>query len=250
MSSEKHLANEIRTELRGIIRQRDDLQQPLASFTRRENAPEGRPPYYVNFDSRPHRDVIGLQIGVKQLKLPDERILDMAYRLAESVWHLKDRLKAISATRGIAHEIEDVVARSKELLIVADLANNKKHGPLRRPRSSLTPCFGVLSFDKDGNPIDGRGFVRFDTSASGTIELYYDGARMDKELLVTHREPIPFTLQVLVGDPQTSLGNAADLVYLAFRDLLPLIGATGVLEGDSPQIRVLASDLGIANHVD
>ncbi len=234
MANNQELAAEIRRELRSIRRQRDEWRRPLEKFEPNPNANSGQPPHYVMFDMRRRRCINGLRIGIKCLQLPDERILDGVYRLAESVWHLKDRLKTWGQAQGLDLNVESHAASAGSLLIVADLANMKKHGELLRPRSNRSPRLGVLRHDENGRADkEGSGLVSFDTSNSGVVEVFYDGSRKDKELLVTHAVPIPFKVEVLVDDGGTSLGNAVDFIYSAFREWLPIIDDAGVLsDGD------------------
>lgn len=244
-SASSELAAEIRHELRSILRQRDDLRRPLNKFEPVKDPTKGQPPHYVVFHLGPHRSIVGLRTQFNRLTLPDERIIDAVYGFAQSVWHLKDRLKLWIASRKMDLDVEAFAGSNPDLLIVADLANSKKHGPLRRPRSCHTPCLGVLTSDEHENPTDGTGIVSFDTSRSGVAELFYDSARAEKELLVTNRVPIPFTVEILVGDPQTSLGNAVEFIFLAFRGWLPLIEESSVLDSDDRQTQELVNELGL-----
>ena len=58
------LGMEIRREIRSVLRQRDDLRQPLSKFEQNPNTGSGQPPHYVVFDLRPRRRINGLRIGV------------------------------------------------------------------------------------------------------------------------------------------------------------------------------------------
>ena len=181
----------------------------------------------------------------KSLILPDERILDLAYRFAESVWHLKDRLKTWVEAKGLDCDIESIASSREELLVVADLANQKKHGALRQPRSGRSPRLGTPRRDDSGANVGaGSGVVSFDTSKSGPMVWFYSGSRKEKELLVTNPVPIPFTLEILVGDGETSLGNASEFIYSAFCRWLPIIKDAGILAGDR-ESEELRKDLGL-----
>lgn len=210
------VAAEIRTELRSILRQKGELRKPLNAFGLDRSRPAGQPRYYVLFDQGRRRVVKGLRLGGLQvLELPDERIIDGVFELAKSVWQLKDRLKLWVKAQGLSTNIEAEANKSQHLLICADMANWKKHGA-NKNRSGLAPRITT---------------VVFDTSQSGKLELYYDGATKQKELLVTTTSPIPFRVEVVGNNGTTQLGDAVDLIDAAFMDWLPVIQTVGVLSG-------------------
>jgi hypothetical protein len=197
------VASEIRAELRSILRQRDDLHRPLDWFGLAEFKPVGVPRYYVLFDHNPRLVVTGLRLGgVGSLRLRDERILDRIFEYAKSVWHLKDRLKLWVKAKGFAIDVEAAANKSRNLLICADLANWKKHGE-NKNRSGLAPR------------ID---YVTFDTSRSGGVELYFDGASKHQELLVANDVPIPFRAEAVSGNGAGTLGDAINIIDRAFED--------------------------------
>lgn len=138
-------------------------------------------------------------------------------------------------------------AKKKELLlIVADLANSKKHGTLEQPRSRRSPRLGVIQRGDDGEIFgDGSGLVSFDTSQSGVVEFFYHGSRKEKELLVTNPVPIPFTIEVLVDDGPTSLGAAVEFISSAFLEWLPIIKDAGILAADDRESEELVRELGL-----
>ena len=214
-ASANKVATEIRTELRSILRQRDDLRKPLEVFGEVQSRPDNVPRYYVMFDLNPRLVVEGLRLGgCGGISLPDERIIDKVFEFAKGVWHLKDRLKLWAKASGFAIDIEAEAAKDRDLMACADLANWKKHGK-NRNRSNRDP--------KIGN-------VRFDTSKSGGIEIYYDGATKRQEVLVVNPVPIPFSVEVVDQDGAT-LGNAIDLIERAFSAWLPIINTLGILSG-------------------
>lgn len=229
------IAHGIHTELRSIRRQWDDLRKPLGKFEPLEWKPPGEPRYYVTFDLNERRRIKGLKLRSGTLVFPDERILDGFLRLAESVWHLKDRLRQWAKTKGATVDIEGTIKRSKALQVCADLANQKKHGR-NENRSGLDPQLGVLT---DSGEADGEGLVRFDTSKSGVLEWFYDGPTNRKELLVTDPVPIPYQVEVLVDDGKPTLGDAVELIHRAFCDWLPLIKELGILASDDRESQAL-----------
>ena len=209
------LAKEIRAELRSIVRQRDELSKPLDAFGEVVDLPLGEPRFCVMFDAKPRRKVHGLQARMPTLTLPDERISDQVMEFAKSVWQLKDRLKLWVKAHGLSTDIEGEANKSSDLLVTADLANWKKHGE-NKNRSGLNPRTTE---------------VRFDTSKNGVVELYYDGASKEKELLVTVPEPIPYWVDVVADGGPNVLGNAVDIISAAFAYWLPLIQTLGILKG-------------------
>lgn len=220
MATTEQIASEVRAELRSILRQRQDLHQPLQWFGLIESRAEGEPRYYVLFDQNPRLIVKGMRIGgVGKLELCDERIIDRAFEFAKSVWQLKDRLKMWVNAQGAGPNIEEIASKSRHLLICADLANWKKHGA-NKNRSGLNPRIAN---------------VIFDTSRNGAVELYMDGATKHQELLVAKDVPIRFTVEVKGGEEALQLGDATKLIWQAFQDWLPVIEATGVLSDTNPE---------------
>lgn len=204
----------------------EDLCAPLERF---EHVPDmamgSRPKYYVMFDMRPRKLINGLRINVQSIKLPDERISDAILNCSKSVKHLKDRLKRSVAVTGASLDIEAIAQQSKNLMICADLANKKKHGGSDN-RSGIDPTLGL---------------VNFDLSRSGPCELFYDGGKRDKELLVTN--PVPIFYRVDVETCQGAVvGDALQIIRNAFDDWLPCIKQLGILAGSDGESRRL-SDL-------
>lgn len=214
--SRDKIAAEVRTELRSIIRQTDDLRRPLSRFEVHRRRRIGEPRFYVSFDVNARRDINGLKTFYPSITLPDERIEDAVTNLAKSVWHLKDRLRQYAKAIGSKEDVEAWANGSQSLLVSADLANYKKHGESRN-RSKINPR------------IEG---VRFDTSQSGLAELWYEGATKEKDLLVTLRKPIPYTVDIHI-DGGVVLGDAVSLLSSAFQHWLPLIERLGVVANDN-----------------
>lgn len=225
--SSDQIASEIRTELRGILRIRRDLYTPIGRFDPISESSGGLR-YYVVFDLHERKIIHGLKMNsVVSLKLPDEAIRDRILEFAKAVWHLKDRLHAFAKSTKQAVDMDAIANGSNSLLIVADLANKKKHGQSGK-RSQFNPC------------LDG---VVFDTSNSGPVEFFYDGALKEKELIVTNPVPIAFSVSVLNQDNNNVLGDARDIINKAFFDWLPVIKKLGILKQDDPETRALRSIL-------
>ena len=71
-------------------------------------------------------------IGIKAPEVLEDELLTLFIWL----WSMKDYLKALCATRGIAgSQIEQIANVERSLSIVADIANRAKHGVLRKSRS-------------------------------------------------------------------------------------------------------------------
>jgi hypothetical protein len=103
----------------------------------------------------------------------------------------------------------------------------KKHGR-NANRSKLNPRVGL---------------VRFDTSQSGFVEIYYDGAMKDKELIVTNPTPIPFRVEITNGEEGATIGDALDLVNKAFSEWITPIKKLKVLDDNGPESDALRSIL-------
>lgn len=219
------IAAEIRAELRSIIRQKKDLRKPIESFELVESRPPGEPRYRVLFDKSPRQAVAGLRIAIREISLPDERIEDASFEFAKSVWQLKDRLNNWIKVHGSQVKVEEEAKKSTPLLICRDLANWKKHGG-KQNESGLNPRIELVTFD---------------TSRSGALELYYDGASKQKQLLVENNMPIPYCVDVL-GNNGT-LGNAVDLIEQGFQYWLPIIKTIGFLSGSDKETEYLRQEL-------
>ncbi|NIA22501.1 MAG: hypothetical protein GWP05_11190 [Anaerolineaceae bacterium] len=223
------IASDIRVELRSILRQLEDLCRPIARFERLSNPEVGQPEWYVHFDDRPRRRIHGMRFRSGSVELPDERITDAVLSLAESVWHLKDRLRQWTKARCLPDSVENHAKLSPELLICADLANWKKHGR-HKDRSGQNPRLGL---------------VRFDTSRSGAIEFFWQGATKDKELLVTDRVPLSFTVPVEAGEDGGELGDAVTLLAKAMDHWKPLIDQLGVLDDGDRESAAMRELMGL-----
>ena len=175
-----------------------------------------------------HIPIQGLKVGsLKVLKLPDERIQDCVLEFGKSVWHLKDWLHQFAKATNQGVDLEAIANQSTDLLITADLANKKKHGR-NENRSKLNPTLDL---------------VKFETSNSGPIEFYYNGAMKDKELVVTNPVPIPFSVDILIHDSNAILGDALKIINNALFDWLPVIQQLGILSADDSETRTLRSIL-------
>ena len=209
----------IRAELRSILRQYAELNKPLDRFEFAAGRSVAEPRYYVAFDTRDRRGVRGLRSRIGTIQLPDEGIRDSTLQFAQSVWHLKDRLHQWLKARDMLIDIDSFCQHNIHILICADLANTKKHGTCTN-RSGLKPRLGL---------------VKFDVSKNGIVELFYDGAMKEKELLVSDPVPIPCEVQLEVEGREDISRNAVTVVWRAFLDWLPLIKQAGVLASDDPE---------------
>ena len=197
----------------------------------------------IHFDTGPRRIIKGLKFKSQHLTLPDERIIDRVFQFASSVWHLKDRLRGWVQAKGLSADVEVWAQQQERLLLCADLANKKKHGR-HTDRSGLNPELGVLPDGGAGESSDATGLVRFDTSRSGTLELFYDGSTKEKELLVETPAPIAYRVDVLNGNTGKVVGDAIALIHTALCDWLPLLEKLGVLaagDKESSALRTLLS---------
>ena len=154
---------------------------------------------------------------------PHEGILDVILGFAQSVWHFKDYLKDC-APQSQRNTVEAFADGSTELKIVADLANEKKHSSLDRPRSGVSPQLGILA---GGNL--SLGVIRFDTSRNGAIEFAYNGKNKTHRFWVANPTRMPFGTEIIATSPSgpASKGDAVTFIYDAFRQwetLLPTLG--------------------------
>ena len=189
---------------------------------------DGGTRHYVVFDLHRRKKIRGLRLGsLNELQLPDERIQDRVLEFAKAVWHLKDRLHQFAKATGQQVDVNGIGHQSANLLVASDPPNKKKHGR-HQNGSKLNPHLDL---------------VRFDTSRSGPIELYYDSAMKDKELIVTNPVPIPFTVDILIQDGNSVLGDAREVINHAFHDWLPAIQQLGVLSPADPEAGALRSIL-------
>jgi len=223
LADSNEIAGQIRQELRGVLRLWKDLRTPIERFEPFRATPGDPYRYYVQFDVRPRRRIKGLQIGLKSLSVPDERIQDQVLEFAKAVWQLKDRLRQWAKAVGARSDVEVTAKKNTSLLVCSDLANLKKHGRCEN-RSGLNPHLGT---------------VRFDTSESGMVEFFYDGATKEKELIVSRPVPIPFRVDVKTHDGSDVLGDAVEIIADAFKAWLPVIEELGVLSADDPETRRL-----------
>jgi hypothetical protein len=235
--SAMEVAREVRVELRSILRQFEDLRRPITRFHKVENRPVGRPQFHVEFDAGPLTDFIGLHLGeLLSLGLPDERIHDAAYELAKSIWQLKDRLRkwVVAANRPeTEEEVEDYAARSTEMLVVADLANWKKHGELGKYRCGDRPRIDIIEFN---------------LSNSGKVECYSHGGSKQRALFVERNAPIGFTIPIVFDRPDPLTLDGMQVFSAAIDHWKPFIHQVQVLQlndGESIYLRDLLVPPGI-----
>jgi hypothetical protein len=231
--SSEQVAVGIYAEVRSIIRQTVELRRPLSMFQQIENVQNTRPIYRVVFDNSPAKNIRGLVIGVRSLTLPDERIQDAMLSLAQSVWHLKDRLSKWCKINRLDVDIEQFANGNTKLLVCGDLANTKKHGS-KNNRSRLNPMLDLIWFD---------------TSRNGPLEIFYNGKMKEKELHVTNPTPIPYMVPILCGSEvkekqgkktkKVLAENAVEYIWEGFQDWLPVIRKIGIFEIGHPEGREL-----------
>lgn len=220
------IAREIRAELRCILRARRDLYTPLERFEP-INDLDGTTRYYVLFDMNRRIRFQGLKFPeLSRYTAPDERIYDRILEFAKAVWHLKDRLNQYARASNLQIDVDQVVKQSRDLLVCADLANKKKHGR-NENRSQLDPRLGLVSFD---------------TSKSGAIEMYYDAAMKDKELIVANPVPILYSVDILDHN-EAAIGDARVIINRGFNAWLPLIRQLHILSADDSESKALRSIL-------
>lgn len=202
---------------------------PVQNFVRVDGRPAGAPQYYVMFDHAGPRAITGLRIGVLTLQLPDGAIEDKFYEYAKTLWHLKDRMHQwIKATKQSA-KVDEWIAQSTPLLICADLANYKKHGR-HQQQSDILPKL--------------RHEITFDTSKSGVIEIYYEGALKRKVLYVSNPTPIAFKATIVREDDDSKvIGDALSTMDAGQKHWLPFIMNSGVLAPSDPESKALLNEL-------
>jgi hypothetical protein len=213
--SPQRIGSEIKTELRNILHNLCELLRPINRFYTSPERPVGVPRHFVCFDSAPHQEVTGLRTNILQMCFPVETITDRVAVLAASVWHLKDRLNHCAKATKAAADSDAWANSDRNLQICGDLGNHKKHGH-NQNHSGLNPRLVPE--------------IVFDTSRSGLLEFYYDGATKQRELLVSNAVPIPYRVYVADG-AGTVIGNAATIIRAGFDHWLPLIHQLGVLAG-------------------
>jgi hypothetical protein len=211
MKTPDQIAADIRIELRSIVRGLQHLRQPFTEFDDVPGLPEGHP-----------------RFRLKQAACYEEvqrRVLEVA----GAIWHLKDRLKLWVAARSltISPTIEELVAGNLALLLCSDLINAKKHGECKN-RSGYGPRLGGLRIDINGN---------------GAVAMRYDGAAKEDEILVTHRVPVPFQVEIISGDGRGTFGNAAEVIEKAFDVWRQVICQLGILAAPDPESQLLLRHL-------
>ena len=229
-STLNQIGEEIRFELRSIVRQNNHLLRPISCFQPIEGVPEGQPRYRVMFDTNPPKPIRGMKVRVNTIRVPDEQMVDDVLNYAKSVWHLKDRLKLWIACVGMTLDVEGCASNDMHLMVCSDLANRKKHGESR----NRSGCYPRLNEQ-----------IELDTSQSGLLEFYYNGVRREKELIVSKPVPIPYRIEIQKDDGTVLSDNAVIYLTEAFRTFLKIIDAIGFWENDpeSEDVRLLCSML-------
>jgi len=215
---EEDIVNEVGIELRSILRQNKLLKAPICHFQPLSNIPKNEPKYQVVFDKLPPKKIKGLKTKVNKIKMPDEKISDDVLNFAQSVWHLKDRLKLWARSNNISFDVEKTISESFPLLVCSDIANRKKHGGADN-RSGISPRLDDT--------------IEFDTSQNGTIEFSTEGIWNQKELIVTKPSPIPWKVKILKKDKSIFSNNAVEYIFEAFKYWIPIIDKLGVLKASS-----------------
>jgi hypothetical protein len=213
--SSEGIGSEIKTELRNILHNLCELLRPINRFYTSPDRPVDVPRHFVCFDSTPHREVTGLRTNILKMTFPVETITDRVALLAASVWHLKDRLNHYAKATKAAADSDAWANSDRNCQICGDIGNHKKHGH-NQNHSRVNPQLVPE--------------IVFDTSRSGLLEIYYDGATKHRELLVSKAVPIPYRVDVADG-VGTVIGDAATIIRAGFDHWLPLIHQLGVLAG-------------------
>src|SRR5258708_5004910 len=211
--SPEKIGAEIKTELRNILHNLCEVLRPINRFWTSPDRPVGVPRYFVSFDTTPHREVTGLRTNILQMIFPVETISDRVAVLAASVWHLKDRLNHYAKATQAAADSDAWANSDRNLQICGDIGNHKKHGH-NQNHSGVNPRLVPE--------------IIFNTSGSGLLEIYYDGATKHRELLVSNTVPIPYRVDVADG-VGTVIGDAATIIRAGFDHWLALIQQLGVL---------------------
>jgi hypothetical protein len=218
--SKEKIATGLRVELRSVIRQWEKLRHPL-SLGEIVPRPESSPRHRVK--------------GVQSYEDLQERVV----QFAGSVWQLKDRFKLFveaaklelrdwdAIGRDVPTTIEEQAAKWMPLMLCADLYNAKKHGE-NRNRSGVDPV------------VSG---VHLDTSTSGILGIWYDGARKIGDILTTNATPVPWGIEILSSDGTYSFGDAVVVVTRAFHYWFPFVRQLGVMDAQDPEWQALLEDL-------
>lgn len=214
--SPERIGNEIKAELRNILHNLCELLRPINRFYTSPVRPVDVPRHFVCFDTAPHLEVTGPRKNILTISFPVETITDRVALLAASVWHLKDRLNHYAKATKAAVDSDAWANSDRNCQICGDIGNHKKHGH-HQNHSGVNPRLVPE--------------IVFDTSRSGLLEFYYNGATKQRELLVSNTVPIPYRVDVADGDG-TVIGDAAVIIRAGFDHWLPLIQQLGVLAGD------------------
>jgi hypothetical protein len=193
--SPERVGAEIKTELRNILHNFCELVRPINRFYISPDRPVGVPRHFVCFDSAPHQEVMGLRINSLQMSFPVETISDRVALLAASVWHLKDRLNHYAKATKTAADSDVWANSNRNLQICGDICNLKKRGH-NQNHSGVNPRLVPETV--------------FDTSRSGLLEFYYNGATKQRELLVSNPVPIPYRVDAPMA-PARLLGTRLPL---------------------------------------
>jgi hypothetical protein len=186
-SNPEVIANEIKQELRGILRRIDELKSPFKPSL--VPVAEGEVARYRLW-------------GATSV----ERIHEDLCTLAGMVWHLKDRLSRWLTTSKLSSSpsIEEIANGNLPLTVCADLIDSKKHGGGCN-RSGLLPKLAGLQF-----------------KPNGPIGMRYDGVMQLGEFNLPTDEPVSYTVQIVNGngeifaDMDGNITNAIDIICLAF----------------------------------
>jgi hypothetical protein len=128
---------------------------------------------------------------------------------------LKDRLNHYAKATGSAINADAWANGNYYLQICGDIGNLKKHGHNQNFSGANPKAVPEITFD---------------TSRSGALEFYCDGATKQRELLVSDTSPIPYRVDVVDG-AGNFLGSAADIIRTGFDHWLPVIWQLGILAG-------------------
>lgn len=227
----RDLKKAIQSALRGIVRDWRELRAPLPVDRIEPLPPNGAQQYRIR--------------GAESYERIQERVVSLAGR----VWQLKDGLigwlrlqtpaqvvftepilsTTVVSTTGEGAEafIEDVAKASIPLLLCADLYNTFKHYN-ECDRSGWSPFLNG---------------VEFDSSASGTMGIHYDGRRKTADLTVSTPGAVPVRVELCSRTHPVCFGDAVIVIGRAFRHWLPLVRAQGLLSPDDVEDQVILAEL-------
>ncbi|HEV2292268.1 MAG TPA: hypothetical protein VGR35_00335 [Tepidisphaeraceae bacterium] len=189
----EQVAHELKTQIRVIIRQYDQMKQRLGTVAEPTNDPQRPVQYRV--------------IGADSPELLMDQMLDFA----GSVWQFKDRLKKYvdlakldlreptGAGKGTPTTIEAAAKQSLPLMICADLYNHEKHSECDT-RSGYPPKLNGVELQK----IDG---------------MMWSSETVSGRAIVNTPRPVEWSIEIVSGDSSSSFGSAVKTIITGVRVL-------------------------------